>query len=242
MLKGFKINHKALRNYDDRNNNLFLVLSLLHINGFINNDSINALFKSLRAGKLSRRVGTFYFKGTDQWYNDEDILEVYSDIFDNMSHPKNKKEILRLERINKLRKINGSEPKILKTHLSFEEVLKYLNLYLNRNRNYCIDHLFYEFIKPCVVGYEYEKMRLNEMFDYNFEHLENSHTNYSSYDDDYCCEYCCGDYSDWSRNRSEQRDIIMYKEVRKDISKLISDFLNTKRVKFKGSYKEYVVD
>lgn len=236
MLENFKLDQNSITSgYSPREGNLFTIISLLHINGFINNDSINALFKSLKAGKLMRNVNTYYSKINKEWYGDENIFEVYNDIFNSMINPKNAKAKLRLERVNKMRKINGLEPKIYKTFLTFEDSIKYLNLYLNRNRNYCIDHLFYEYILPAVKNFEYDKFTLNKMFEYEFPEVKSS----SYFDDDYCCEYCCGDYHTWSRNRNRRNEEENNKETVEDILKLISKFLNTKRTKFKGSYKEY---
>jgi len=69
------------------------------------------------------------------------------------------------------------------------------------------------------------------MFDYNFSTLEKSY--YS--DDYYCCECCCGDYNNWLESKNEYK----YKIYKEDIYKKISEFLNTKRTKYKGSYKEF---
>lgn len=233
-LKNFKINHKSQAYYYKDNNKIFLVISLLHINGFINDDSIKSLFKRLREGKLLRYVRTYHSNINNKWYNEESIYDIYNDILDDMTNPKSAKVLLRLERINKLRKVNGQEPKIYKTHLNFEETIKYLNLFLNKNRNYCIDHLFHEYIVPCInyCGY-YNLSELNKTFDYDFSYLERSNT----YSDTYCCDYCCGDYDSWYSYNSEKNR----EEIKKEITELISEFLNTKRNKFKGSYKKFVI-
>ncbi len=63
-LNNFKINHNTVMNHCSDEKKLFLVISLLHINGFINNDSIKSLFKNLREGKLNRRINTYYSKNT----------------------------------------------------------------------------------------------------------------------------------------------------------------------------------
>lgn len=240
MLQNFKLNQNVLSNGNLENESkLFLILSLLHINGIINNDSINALFNSLRLGKLYRYVNTFYFKGTDTWYNDENILEIYTQIFQDKMTPRSKNEILRLNRLNKLRTISGVGIKTYKTELSFDETLKYLNLYLNKNRNFCIDYLFHNFIKPSVVHYNYNKKPLSELFDYDFSNLEINHSYSSYYDDDDYDYYYDDDFDSFRSNRREEEK---NKAVRKDISKLIDVFLNAKRTQFNGSYKEFVVD
>jgi len=120
----FKIDHR--NSYISNENNLFIVISLLHVNGFINNESLAALFKRLKDGKLNRYVNTYRSNITKEWYNDESIYEVYSDVFETMLSPKGK-EKLKLERLNKLRSIDGLPLRTYQTSLSFDEVLKYLN-------------------------------------------------------------------------------------------------------------------
>jgi hypothetical protein len=235
MLDKFKLNYKMT--YEDRNN-IFVLISLLHVNGFINDKSIAALFNLLRKGKLVRRVETYHSKINDRWYNDESINDVYEDILLDMINPKSAKVKLKRERINKLRALNGLEPKKYKTYLDFDETMKYLNLYLNKNRNYCIDHLYHEFIKPNINCYDYKK-NICEMFSHDFKDIENNYSNYNDYE--YCCEYCCGDYDSWLESVRERNSDIKYQRVKEDIAKLISKFLNTKREKFKNSYKEFVL-
>lgn len=89
--------------------------------------------------------------------------------------------------------------------------------------------MFFEFIKPLV---ESERTQdLTNMFDYNFSNFEKSYNS----DDYYCCEYCCGEYENWLKSRN----VYKYTVIKKDIYKKISQFLNTKRTKYKGSYKEF---
>lgn len=239
MLENFKLYRNAAQN---GNNNMFIIVCLLHANGFINNESLKAKFKQLREGKLLRRVNTFRSNISKDWYNDETTLDIFEDVFEKMTNPKSGKEKLRLERINKLRVLNGLESKKFKTELTFDETLKYLNLYLNRCKNYCIDHLFHEFIKPNINRFEYgSSYNLNEIFSYNFSKLEFNDDDYDS-EWEYCCEYCCGDYSDWLEHRYYQKREKKAQQVKKEIAKLVSDFLNSKREKHKGSFKDYVAE
>lgn len=222
-IKDITLNYKD----NETNENLFVVISLLHINGFINNQSLHALFKSLKENKLNRQINTFHSKINNKWYNDEHILEIYEDILEtSISEHKNS---LKIRRLNKLNSLNGL-PKInYKTELNFEETLKYLNKYLNKNRNYCIDYLFYEFIRPAISRYRYYQY-LNRMFDYNFEKFKRDTSDY-----EYCCDYCCGPYDQWY----EYREDSSYDGIENRICEEISKFLNTKREKYKGSYKEF---
>jgi len=234
MLSKFKIKPNSTYEHESK---MFILISLLHINGFINDDSLFSNFKLLREKKMIRHVNTYYSHVNNKWYNSEHIVEIYEDILHSKLNPRDKKEIQRIERLNKIREINGLEPKKYKTELNFDETMKYLNFYLNKNRNYCIDHLFHEFLKYNINNYA--NRVLNSIFEYDFSTVESRYNHFN--DDEYCCEYCCGDYDDWDRDRREYNSGIKDKEVRTEISKMISEFLNSKRVKYKGSYKEYVV-
>jgi len=243
MITELKIDYKNLDYYYKQENNLFIIVSLLHTNKLINDASLNAQFKRLKEGKLNRRVNTYYSKANDRWYNDESIFDVYVDVLETMLKPRTPKAKLKLERINKLRKINGLQPIAIKTSLNFDELLKYLNKYLNAGRNYCIDHLYYEFIKPVIENYRnryyYDSKKLDNLFDYNFESLERQYRQYEEDNDYYCCEYCCGEYDDWLESRNNDRDRIIANRVVEDVMKMLNVFLNDKRDKYKGSYKKF---
>lgn len=231
MLSELKIDKNTS---SESKNKMFVLLSLLHINGFINNASLHSNFKNLRNGKMLRRINTFHSRINNKWYNDDSVTDIYESILEDMIDLKNPKARLNFERTNKLRQLSGLVPRKFKTELTFEETLKYLNFYLNKNRNYCIDYFFHEFIKPNILRFEYNKT-LNNMFNYNFNYIEDEEKR--SHDWEYCCEYCCGPYESWLDNRS----VINYRNVRREICKIISEFLNTKREKYKGSYKEFEV-
>lgn len=234
MIEQFKVNAEST---NTKESTMFVLISLLHINGFINNDSLFSNFKGLKSGKIFRTVNTYYSKVNKEWYNGEYILDVYEDILNSKLNPRIKKEIERLGRINKLLKISGLEPKKLKSELTFDETMKYLNFYLNKNRNYCIDHLFYEIIKPSINTWG--KSKINYMFNYDFSSIEYKHRHLDDCGE-YCCEYCCGSYDSWVESQNEYNRDRKDAEVKKEIIKMISDFLNTKREKHKDSYKEYV--
>lgn len=233
----FRIDHNLDRLDNDKN--VLVLLSLLHINGFISDKSIVALFKKLKEGKLLRRVNTYRSNVTKEWYNDETIYNIYQDVLQTKLNPKNAHEKLMRERINKLRKINGLEPKQYKTFLTFDEMIKYLNLYLNRNRNFCIDHLYFEYIKPLIKQYKYDKRNLRSLFNnHDFSNHETIRNNYETRSGSgYCCEDCDGPWENYISFYKDGDD----RQTEKDITKEISNFLNTKRTKFKGSYKEYEV-
>lgn len=224
----FKIDYKS--NRLDTHKNIFILISLLHINGMINDDSIKALFKLLRENKLVRRVNTYRSNINKKWYNDETTFEIYTDVFESKITPKTAHEKLVLERINKLRKLSGLAPKVVKTHLNFDDIMKYLNLYLNKNKNFCIDHLFFEYIKPAINDFEFEHREhtLNDMFTYNFSELKIIKDRYKNdwYWDDY--------YDDYDDDYETRRN---NKVTCEKITLEISNFLNTKRT-HKLAHKE----
>lgn len=242
MLKDFKLSYKRLNNniINYRESEMFILLSLLHINGFISNKSLFSQFTRLKKGKLIRTIHTYHSKINDRWYNEESINDIYIHILEDMINPNFGNAKLRLERINKLRFLKGLPPKFYKKELNFEETLLYLNKYLNKNRNFCIDHLYHTYIKPNIYNYEYYGGYLEHMFNYDFRDLKNKYINrHSNYD--YCCEYCCGTYEDWTRYNQDRISEESNKYISEEILKLINIFLNSKRTYYKNNYKEFTL-
>lgn len=237
MLNKFKISHSTLNfsssSYNE--NEMFILISLLHVNGFINDKSMFAKFKQLKSGKMIRQVNTYYSKINNQWYNYESMIEIYRDILGDMTNPKSGLAKLKFDRTNKLKAISGLPPKVFKLELNFDETLFYLNRYLNKNKNYCIDHLYHTFIKPNLSNFEFYGYILKSMFDYNFDYVSDR---FKASRDDYCCEYCCGEYSDWVNYNNDRMGDETNKQIAEYILVMVNDFLNSKRPSFKGSKKE----
>jgi len=243
MLKDFRLDYKQYipNYYEDDTKEVFLLISLLHINGFISDKSLFAQFKNLKRGKMIRVVTTYHSKINDTWYNDETIKEIYRDILDDMINHKSGKLKLKFDRINKLRALNGLEPKVSRTYLNFEETLSYLNKYLNKNRNFCVDHLFHEFIKPSVSNLsEDNNHNLSNMFNYSFTDIINRNS-VSRYDYDYCCDYCCGTYSEWQESNTYRQKEELNRKIRAEFIGMVDVFLNSKREQFKDCYKKFTL-
>ena len=86
---------------------------------------------------------------------------------------------------------------------------------ISENKNFCIDHLFYEYIKPYIKTFEWTEHVLRDMFNYDFSHLrvEKDRSSYwdrwdeDDYDDDYYA-------SEWRNKQTQEK-------VTKEIEELI---------------------
>lgn len=244
-MKTLRFEYKFIDNsYLSSNNKLFFYVSLLHANKLINDDSLNALFGQLRNDKLSRQIKTFHSKINNQWYDCEHTTNIYFDILESKLDHRymSKEELLKLKRVNKLRKIDNLPEKQTKTFLTLDETLKYLNKYLNKNKNFCIDHLFYDIIKNILEKHtiEYNVQTMSFLLDMDVKILVNRYEDNSS-EYDYCCEYCCGEYDDWINSRHSSNNENIQENVLSDISKELDTLLNSKKKKFKGYYKKYKI-
>jgi hypothetical protein len=154
-----------------------LLISLLHHNGKINDEKLNAMFSSLRKGKLLRRINTYHCKINDQWYNDTDMFSILMDVYSNVS---------------------------LSKEMTLEIFLGYLNRYHNKNKNYCLDVVYFNYIEPLINNVEsYPHYNILK----NFDVLEGEVLTYEDALEKkdlgcgFCCEDCDGDYNDYKRNR-----------------------------------------
>lgn len=157
----------------------FLIISFLHLNGVISYEKLIGMFKSLRDKKMLRHVNTFHSKINNKWYSDEHMINILYDIDATSNTPI--------------------------TEMDFSKLLYYTNLYLNKNRNYCIDFIFSEILKPIVsflsYSYDYyfpsersiELIRTLKCNDINV--LSRDNYAFNSYG--YCCEDCSGSYEEY---------------------------------------------
>ena len=137
------------------------------------------MIKSLRKDTLIRKINTYHCTINDKWYNGEGTFGIFCEAYEDVCK---------------------------RTDLSIEEFLPYLQLYTNKNRNYCLNFIFYEYIEPLlnnIKGY-YEPRILRS---FNLKHLEDTVLTYEEADrkyqlgSGYCCEDCDGDYTQYKKNR-----------------------------------------
>lgn len=183
-----------------------LHIIFLHYNGIVNDVKMQGMFKSLRSGKLYRN--TFHCTINDKWYHDEHMNEIYDDVFISMVESPVKNEI------------------------SFDELLKYIRLYLNKNKNYCINYIFGSIISPVINAYQ-EYNNFNTNFtrllgivepELNIKRYEDCH----DLDWGYCCDDCDGDLNAYKRSRYEYNYV---RENKKQINEHLKTYLNSKRNK-----------
>lgn len=185
---------------------MFLMISLLHNNGKINDQSLNALFKSLREKTLIRKIGTYKSKITDKWYDDPSIICIYRE------------------------ELSILFSKGMSDSLTLENVIYYTHRYLNKPHNYAIDYIYFQIVSPIVKSYSVFGQNtilksfcldLNNVFIFN-------HTEYDKYEvTGYCCEDCDGSYEDYKMSQyssgSSKRS-----EIEK-IENIFKSFLSSKK-------------
>ena len=164
----------------DKKDNIFLVIIFLHYNNVINRKKLISMFRQLREDKLLRKVNTYHCKINNKWYDNEGMYTILVEAWEDSVKTK--------------------------SIMDFETFIGYINLLLNKNRNYCIDYINNQFIQPYINRYkggsEYEyksKIAFESM-------LGNiSSVNFVTYDnylvDGYCCEDCDGDYGRYKENQ-----------------------------------------
>lgn len=195
---------------------IYIGICVLHKKGIINDASLKAYakqvridisntkgpFNTLKKGGINRLVGTYKSNITGSWYNNVYTSDIWDDVFQ--------------EKLNKT------------DFLTFEEGVDYLKYLTLKGRNYTIDFIYFQIVKPLIDDLQNSEMWLN-----TFNKLDVSHKfNPSNLKDeaitkryhDYCCEDCDGDYSSYVRNNNdyiiEQALSQLEKEVKNNLQSL----------------------
>lgn len=150
---------------------LLMLIVQLHLNNRINEQSLSALLNNLKQGKLDRRVNTYHCKYNDKWYSDESMQDILIDV---------------------ISELNVQD-------IPIQKMIYYVNRYLNKPRNYCIDYIIGNYILPLIkrIDYHHIDIASNLLKDFNLSYYPNvrSYDNYEPWG--YCCEDCDGKYSDY---------------------------------------------
>jgi len=185
----------------NREDTTILILINLHVNGLINDEKLNALFKQYRNKTLIKQVNTYHCKINNQWYSCTNTFEVYQDCY---------------QLCNKI-------------DFDLELCLKYFNLLLNKNRNYCIDHLYFTYIKPIIdtIDYNYDLLNKLDVFDNKVMSYEKFADTWEA-TSGYCCSDCDGCLGEYKRSR--YRNYIGY-DIKSKTENEVKRILNSMKTK-----------
>jgi hypothetical protein len=194
----------------DEDNIALLCIINLHLDEKINDAKLLALFKQYNNKTLIRKVNTFHCKINNKWYYDENTLNIYIECYNELCTQRD---------------------------LDIETCLKYFNLLLNKNKNYCIDFLYFNFFESLinniidyVNGYDSVINILTETLSI----CENKMT-YNQFKDTsmatfgYCCSDCSGCLSDYMFSQYRSYMGFDYKEK---IEKEVKKYLNNLKTPF----------
>lgn len=169
---------------------------------------------SYKDDTLTRRINTYHSKINDKWYNDYNFTSILLDIC--------KDECTNYE-------------------MSFDDLLKYLNIGFSKNKNWCIDFVTFNIIKPIIEYYDVEKSYkiLNKFgLDINYLTYEEADLKYDL-SLGYCCEDCDGCYSQYKRSKYEY----YYKGSNKqDIKNMFKTELKKYKTHFKNPNDKLLYD
>jgi hypothetical protein len=167
-------------NYTEISNADVAILAIFHLHDqkIINNDRFKAYCKQYNDKSLIRRVNTYHCKINDTWYNDDSTFTAILDSYNE---------------------------KCQRVDFSVDKMLTYLNKLFNKNRNFCVDHLFFNYVNPVLWNLaSYSVNELFKSFDFG--------TSYRTYDEvertgdlsfGYCCSDCDGCLGEYKQRRYE---------------------------------------
>jgi len=166
----------------DANKASVLMLCILYHNGKISRESFIAKMQQyFEKNMLSRKIGTYYSVVLDEWFNDVTMDEIL---------------------------IQEAHETCVEKDISIENYLKYLNLGLNRCKNWCVN--FIATIVNDVMYSFYENERFKFIKDCNFTGIDIDYLSYedaeAKYDlsNGYCCKDCDGCLGAYKRSRYER--------------------------------------
>ena len=122
-----------------KNTHLFVLICLFKYN-IINKETLLARANSIKKGNWDECKNNYKCKILKKWYNNINLQD------------------LTLEYIKTFYNSNNNFLKI-----STEEFLLGLNLVLNRNRSYCVNHIIFNYVQPSLV-YSLNKANFNHPF------------------------------------------------------------------------------
>lgn len=192
--------------YLDENDVTLLIIINLHLDKKISDNKMFAMFKRYNDGVLLKRKNTYHCNINDKWYHNDSMFFIYLDCYHSLCEKRN---------------------------LELDVVLKYLNLLLNKNRNYCIDVFYTKFIEPILdnmcksfLGYTTYNVEILSLLGTKFK-------DYMTYDEfkdtwqatsGYCCSDCDGCLSQYKQ--MQYRQYLGY-DFKSKISEQLTNYLNT---------------
>lgn len=194
-----KITDKYLYHKSENKEDIvFMLICFLYKQKRINRQSMCALFAHLRANKLLRKIKTYHCPINNKWYHDEYMFNILLDAYDN------------------------GRPKEREREMSIEEFISYLQLYHNKNRNYCINLLATSFILPLLkeainsiaaesILKDWGILKSDQSFDY--ETVEDKW----DLGFGHCCEDCDGNIETYKKYRWRDKVIYFYQEIAKEV-------------------------
>ena len=165
-------------NYTDISNEDVAILAIFHLHDqkIINEDRFKSYCKQYNNRTLIRKINTYHCKIIDKWYSNDSTFTAILDSYNE---------------------------KCSAVDFSVEKMLYYLNRLFNKNKNFCIDHLYFNYINPVLWRFsEYDGNELFKSFEFS--------TSYKTYEEmdrggylstGYCCTDCDGCLGQYKRNR-----------------------------------------
>lgn len=172
-----------VRHYLESEVIVFMLIVQLHYSKKISDEKLKGMLKALRNGTM-RYKNTYHCTINDKWYSEETMVDILFDVI---------------------------EEQII--DIPIETFLVYLNKYLNKNKNFCIDWVYFGVFKPLI------NIWTNDVIDAIIKSISNvvDVENYKSYEDalesgelsyGYCCSDCDGNFNSytWSNYNNQYRD------------------------------------
>lgn len=152
--------------YEGKDIAIISLIVLLH-NNLITVKQLTTHASRYNTDMLTRRIKTYHSPIDDKWYRDESFHNILSEIA-----------------LSKCKDFN----------IDVDTFLKYLNRTFSKNKSYCINILYYNYIVPLLSNIEYNEAVLNS---FEFKVYINLNFDFDNASGSYCCVDCDGDYESY---------------------------------------------
>jgi hypothetical protein len=171
----------------------FINIIFFHYNGMIDHNKFAGMMSALRNGTLVKFRNTYKCSINNTWYRDSSMSDILNDVW------------------------ITSDVVPTKTDMDFETMLMYINKYLSKPRNYCIDYLFTEIVCPIVYNNTYDIY--SRLFGINIKDYNNKPIgDIIGLGSGHCCDDCDGSYSEYLKNAYDN-------QIKPSNHKALNDFM-----------------
>lgn len=183
MIVQYDVFRDRLHTIPDEARDVFLI-AFLHYNKIISDESMKAMLCKRNGRPKNKYRNTYHCKWNDKWYNKMNTRDILRDV------------------------LNQRDGNGMRKEMHIEDMLKYIKLQTNGNRNYCVNIFRSYFVTPLISQFKLnfpkddQVVQVINTFGIPFEKSKIDTIDYAAH---WCCIDCHGSKYDWISERRKPR-------------------------------------